>query len=210
MHHQKRHINKSSKFTIMEKDQNITDNANNKKKKHLGRNAAIIGGAAVLGGAGSAAAALSFLGNDEVLPELEVEEDVEVEYDVEPLDVEQDIPVSYDKDYHNVITPQELDPIVDDVNEVALNVVDDEEEEPFDATTIDEVSADDMPESSDIEFIEIGNDEFEPDVIDVESEYIMVLDDDFEEIDVNFDEDLTIEEIIADDIDDSGFDADIF
>lgn len=198
----------------MEKTNNIMSNMNhvsdNKKKSHAGRNAAIVGGA-VLGGAASAAAAASpFLGTEEIMPE--VEEDVEVDYiEAEPeeieAEVEQDVAVSYGSTQHNAPVQHEIDPIVNDVNEVAINI---DEEDPFDAVVIDDELADGMPEAFDIEFIETGDDEFETNMFDIESENLMAFDDDFEEIDVNFEEDTTLEDIIADDIVDSGFDADIF
>lgn len=195
----------------MNKTNKLMDNmnsvSNNKKKSHAGRNAAIIGGA-VMGGAGSAFAAASFLGNEEIMAE--TEEDVEVDYlEVEPeeVEVEQDAHVSYSAAHTHVAAHQEeIDPIVTDANEVGLNI---DEDEPFDAVVIDDVLADDMPEAYDIEFIESGDDEFETSMIDIESESLMTFDD-FDEIDVTFDEDSDFEDIIGDDIMDSGMDTDIF
>ncbi|MDE7376506.1 MAG: hypothetical protein K2N16_06635, partial [Muribaculaceae bacterium] len=184
--------------------------SNNKKNSHALRNAAIVGGAVLGGAASAAAAATPFLASDEILPE--VEEDVEVDYiDAEPeemeAEVEQDVAVSYGNAHYNAPVQHEADPIVNDVNEVALSI---DEEDPFDAVVIDDELADDMPETFDIEFIETGDDEFETSMIDIEDENLMAFDDDFEEIDVNFEEDSTIEDIISDDIVDSGFDTDIF
>lgn len=189
----------------MEKN-NINNPANNNKKKsHAGRNAAIIGGA-VLGGAGSAAAAAAYLGgNDEVVPEeiLEVEEDVDVEYDdIEEVAVEHDVNVSYHTGAHEV-----ADPIVDDVNEVALDINDDE---PFDADIIDDDMADDLEEAHDLEFIEPGDEDIDIDMIDIESDSLMDIDSAVQEVfTLDFDDD-TFDDIIDDDFSDFGIDADIF
>lgn len=188
---------------------NINGMSNNKKKSHVGRNAAIIGGAALAGGVGSAAAAASFLGSEEVVTE--VEEDVNVEYvEVEPEEVEyeQDGTYSAPAYHHAPAQPEIADPIVDDVNDVELTV--DSDDEPFDAVVIDDIVANEIPESFDIEFIDGNDEEFETSVIDIDDENLMDYDDDFEEIDVNFDDDTTVEDIITDDFLDSGVDTDIF
>lgn len=191
----------------MEKTNNIMSNMNRGNKKgHAGRNAAIIGGAALAGAASAAAA--NYFGTEEIIPE--VEEGVDVDYtdaEIEEVEVEQEVATSYAGFRHHVSTPQEVeDPIVDDVDGVALNV----DEEPFDAVVIDDDLAIGMPEAFDIEFIETGDDEFATSIVDLDDDNLMTFDGDFEEIDINFEDDSTIEDIITDDIDDSGFDADIF
>lgn len=198
----------------MEKKNDLMNNINmnpannNKKKSHAARNAAIIGGA-VLGGAGSAAAAAVYLDSDEVIPEVEVEEDVDVDYDdLEEVDVEQDVDVSYYSGHQNVAGHQEVaDPIVEDVNEVALDA---DGDDPFDADSIDDDMADGLEEAYDIEFIEPGDEDLDIDMIDIESDSLMDFDGAVEEVvGIDFEDD-TLDDIIGDDISDFGVDAEIF
>lgn len=191
---------------------NMNQSANNKKKNHTARNAAILGlgGAAVVGI--PAAAAVSFMGSEEVAPTLDKDVDVDyVDAEVEEaVDVEVEQTETTSHSFRGAAQHEEVDPIVEDANEVAL----DADDEPFDAYIIDDDLAGDLAESHDIEFIENYDDNNEANLIEIEDNNLLGFDDNFEEIDVNFDEDSTLEDIIGEDIpdtvDDASFDADIF
>lgn len=194
----------------MAKTRNLLDNINSSnnnsnKKSHVGRNAGIIAGAVGLAGAGTAGAAIyNHLNSEEVAPQIDKDVDVDfAEPEMEEVEIEQDETAAY-TGFHGTANQAEVDPIVEDVNDVALNV----EDEPYEAVEIDDVLADELAESHEIEFIG-DDDEFVTEIIDIEDDNLMIIDDNIEEVEVNFGEDSTVEDILDNDIDDTTMDVDV-